>query len=132
MGTHSTITFIEKWGEHKVPLVKIYQQYDGYFDGVGKELANWLKDKTVVNGFGVDDTADKGFCNGVECMAAQFIHDFKKDIGGLYIVPISSDSEEYNYRVIVDGSRVTLQADAWNNTEFEGTAEDFLDFIEKL
>lgn len=45
MGTRSTTKFISKRGEKLTPLVNIYQQFDGYVDGVGHDLANFLKSK---------------------------------------------------------------------------------------
>jgi hypothetical protein len=42
MGTHSTIKF---YNEYDIPLICIYQQWDGYISGVGYDLANFLKDK---------------------------------------------------------------------------------------
>ncbi len=51
MGTRSTITFYEKRGTELIPYVNIYQQYDGYLEGVGEDLCKWLKNKIIVNGF---------------------------------------------------------------------------------
>ena len=58
MGTRSTIAFIDKrvTKDGKVytdELVRIYQQYDGYPSGVGKQLATWLSGKTIVNVYGI-------------------------------------------------------------------------------
>ena len=50
MGTRSTITFIEKWNEEVTPITTVYQQYDGYLDGVGYTLAKWLSGKVIING----------------------------------------------------------------------------------
>ena len=46
MGTRSTVKFYDKG----VPILSVYQQYDGSIEGVGYDLANFLKDKTVING----------------------------------------------------------------------------------
>ena len=104
MGTRSTIAFIERHvrGREKfdIELVRVYQQYDGYPSGVGLELANWLNTKTIVNGFGLGQSDDNGYCNGTGCMSAQFIRDFKLGIGGLYITT-HDDTEEYDYKVIL-------------------------------
>ena len=63
MGTRSTITFCEKIDDKIIPYVNIYQQYDGYLEGVGKELCEWLEDKIIVNGFSPGDRRD--IANGV-------------------------------------------------------------------
>lgn len=91
MGTRSTIHFQED-GE---TVATIYQQFDGYPDGVGLELANFLKGITIVNGI---RGSDKRLANGVGCLAAQFIADHKDGPGGLYITH-PDDSQEYNYMV---------------------------------
>ena len=99
MGTRSKTSFIKKIGDNRVHLVSIYQQYDGYIEGVGYDIANYILDKTIVNGFGLRDNSNKA--NGFDCLIAQFIRDFKKDIGGLYITT-ENDIQEYNYNVIFD------------------------------
>ena len=100
MGTRSTITFIAGNEYGNIPLVKIYQQYDGYIKGVGYELANWLLKKNIVNGFNERNDID---ANGIGCLAAQFIRDFKKEIGGLYVIPNDPDDcEDYNYEVVLN------------------------------
>ena len=132
MGTRSTIAFIDNTDE----LVRIYQQYDGYPSGVGLNLANWIKDKTLVNGFNINQTMKKGFCNGIGCMSAQFIHDFKDDIGGLYITD-HDDVEDYNYKVIItydissDTYEIMLEAYRWddNSPFFSGTPQEFVDMV---
>ncbi len=103
MGTRSTIRFIEKYEYREKQLVNIYQQFDGYIEGVGYELAKWLINKTIVNGFVSND--EKNNANGIGCLAAQFIKDFKKHIGGLYIVG-STNAQEYNYDVIIDARKI--------------------------
>lgn len=103
MGTRSTIRFIEKYENRETQLVNIYQQFDGYIEGVGYELAKWLINKTIVNGFVGND--EKNNANGIGCLAAQFIKDFKKYIGGLYIVG-STNAQEYNYDVIIDARQI--------------------------
>ena len=140
MGTRSTIAFIDKritkdGKTYTDELVRIYQQYDGYPSGVGLELAHWLKDKKIINGFGYGKTAENGYCNGVGCMSAQFIHDFKVGIGGLYIIN-HDDIEDYNYKVIITYNitskySITLEAYRWsdNTPFFSGTPQDFIDMV---
>lgn len=133
MGTRSTIAFIDnRTSGGKVisnELVRIYQQYDGYPKGVGLELAHWLKDKKIVNGFGYGETAENGYCNGVGCMSAQFIHDFKVGIGGLYITD-HDDCEEYDYKVIVtNDSTITLEVYEDGVHIFQGSVVEFIDAV---
>ena len=138
MGTRSTIKFVARYGKEETILCKIYQQYDGYIDGVGKELAEWLLKKTIVNGFN-NQSMDK-YANGAGCLAAQFIKEFKTEIGGLYITD-ENDIEDYNYEVIVNepesGSMeaddcVTIRVTNYNPQFiiFEGKPSELLNFKE--
>ena len=135
MGTRSTIAFIERRTnrEGKVfetELVRVYQQYDGYPSGVGKELAVWLSGKIIINGFGMNQTDILGCCNGIGCMSAQFIRDFKVGIGNLYITT-DNDFEDYNYKVIVENDIITLEAYHWDDAKpfFRGTSKEFIDAL---
>ena len=119
MGTRSTITFYE----NEQPLVCIYQQYDGYITGVGHELANFLKGKTILNGFN-KQTMDEGFANGMGCLAAQFIRQGKTKIGAFYITSIG-ESEDYNYHVKLVGDVLHISVD-----DFDGTPEQLLQYEE--
>lgn len=125
MGTRSTIKFQED-GE---TVCTIYQQYDGYPDYVGKKLAEFLKEITMVNGIPLGDTG-KRFANGVGCLAAQFVAQFKKCAGGLYIVSDDCD-EEYNYVVNYEHDENMRQFKDFVisvNDSFRGNLEEFEKF----
>jgi hypothetical protein len=129
----------------KVTLVNMYRQYDGYPEGHGTELADFLKGGKVVNGIGVNDT---NVFNGSGCLAAQMIAHFKDGAGGIYIEPITAKNcgQEYEYEVIVDFDKKELTMkcievgyiDSKGNykngkiTIFEGKPVDFEYFVEKL
>lgn len=132
MGTRSTIKFVEKYNNEERPLVNIYQQCDGYIDGVGYELARWLLGKTIINGFNTNKYTMLDYANGPCCLAAQFIKHFKTDIGGLYIVPMDN-CQDYNYKVVIDNKdRITISVTHWDETEpfFIGTPESLLVYKE--
>jgi len=145
MGTRSKTSFIEKIGDKRKHLVSVYQQYDGYIEGVGHEIANYILSKKIINGFSLEQTMEKGYCNGYPCLIAQFIKDFKTDVGGLYIVN-EEDTQEYNYNVIFDsdlyfnGDFFTdkntndyfeIEVIDWNNEIiFKGALEELLEFKE--
>lgn len=136
MGTRSTIKFIRKRKNELTPLVSIYQQYDGYIEGVGYDLANYLKSKKIINGISYGQNNDE-YANGFDCLIAQFIRDFKKEVGGFYITDFD-DVEEYNYKVVFDEDKyfsgdygttddlITIKVD----TIFEGTPSELLEFKE--
>lgn len=137
MGTRSTMKFIRKENNKLTPLVNIYRQYDGYIDGVGYELAKWLLDKKIVNGWGISTDVTK-IANGVGCLIAQYIKDFKTEPGNLYITDMD-DRQEYNYKVIFDNDKyfsgiynvddlITIKVDSF--PKFEGTPSELLSFKE--
>jgi len=127
MGTRSTIKFYDNWGSDE-PLVSIYQQFDGYIDGVGHDLANFLKDKTVINGIGMDQRMENGFANGMGCLAAQFIAEKKTEIGGFYISNLN-DQQEYNYEVRLVDDKFNIKVEFYDS-KFEGTPEELLEYKE--
>ena len=76
MGTRS-LTFVYDGEE---PIINMYRQYDGYPTGHGAELAEFLAPFTLVNGLGVNET--RKVANGMGCLAAQLVHNFKGSVGG--------------------------------------------------
>lgn len=122
MGTRSTVKFYED----NDPLLSVYQQYDGYISGVGRELAEFLKPIEVVNGFGGDMKAGT-HANGMGCLAAQYVAENKKEIGGFYITT-PEDTEEYNYEVRLIDGKIQIKE---TSTGFEGTPDELLNYKEK-
>jgi hypothetical protein len=105
-------------------VASIYQQFDGYIGGVGHDLANFLKDKTIVNGIGMDQSMATGHANGMGCLAAQYIAQGKERIGGFYMTS-PGDEQAYNYEVrLVDGE-LRIKVD-----NFEGTPQELLEYNE--
>ena len=119
MGTRS-LTFVY---DGDVPLINIYRQYDGYPSGHGHELAQFLDSKTLVNGYGEQNSVE---ANGMGCLAAQLIVQLKHGVGGIYIYPVSSTDcfQEYEYHVYED--KVIVKDPT--AVIFDGTWEDFAQF----
>ena len=119
MGTRS-LTFVY---DGDVPVINIYRQYDGYPSGHGHELAQFLDSKTLVNGFGEQNSFD---ANGMGCLAAQLIVQLKHGVGGIYIYPVSSTDcfQDYEYHVYED--KVIVKDPT--AVIFEGTWEEFAQF----
>lgn len=136
MGTRSTITFIEKWGEEVTPITTVYQQYDGYLDGVGYTLAKWLSGKVIVNGI---PEYRKEYANGCSDLAAQFISVIKDETpGDIYIYPVDCDKSwiDYNYDVIVDDTKterpIYIRVGNWGEEPFFiGTPKELLEYIKE-
>lgn len=106
MGTRAATVFIDnEWGTAKEICV-LYRQFDGYCDGHGKELKEFLQGMQIVNGM----TGDEGpkFANGAGCLAAQVIGHFKgSDPGGFYVYP-PGNRQLYNY-ILTTKSKTPLQ-----------------------
>ena len=78
--------------------INMYRQYDGYPQGHGLELAEFLSDFTVVNGLGADSYRGK-IANGSSCLAAQLVQHFKDGPGNVYLETLDDGDhwEEYIY-----------------------------------
>lgn len=136
MGTRSTITFYVKVKENIRPICCIYQMHDGYIEGVGYELADWLCKKTLINGI----SAEEGYANGVSCLVGQFIKDHKVGIGNLYVVPIDYEKKWiiYNYKVVIqdgegrvnDLTNISITYFDKDKIIFSGSPEELLKYKE--
>src|SRR5258708_5952489 len=96
MGTRSLTVILD---EENKEICVLYRQYDGYLNGHGAELKEFLDGFSVVNGFGSGDPPKSA--NGMGCLAAQIIGHFKSGIGGFYLYPAATRDcgEQYIYTV---------------------------------
>jgi len=119
MGTRS-LTFVYDGDK---PIINMYRQFDGYPSGHGIELADFLKGFEIVNGYG---EVKPKIANGMGCLAAQLIANFKQSVGGFYIHAVTDTDcwQDYEYHVYED--KVVVK----NPTEviFSGTWENFKEF----
>ena len=90
MGTRSTTRIYED-GQL---LLALYKQYDGYPDGWGQELKDFLHSGVFVNGFQRDDKIVQ--FNGIGDFVLQLVKSFKEGTGGLYATT-EGNRQEYNY-----------------------------------
>ena len=119
MGTRS-LTYVYS---EDTPLINMYRQYDGYPTGHGAELAEFLSGFEIVNGYG---EVKPKLANGMGCLAAQLIANFKQSVGGFYIYAVTDNDcgQEYEYhvyenRVIVkDPTAVIFEGDYQSFAEF--------------
>jgi len=145
MGTRSLTTFIDtyegknKKGEEvtkKVKIVTMYRQMDGYPEGHGLELAEFLAGGKMVNGIGL--TENQLVFNGMGCLAAQCVAHFKDGPGGFYLHRGGTINcwEQYRYEVITngEGKDVTLRCyDVYDKKWiFEGTPQGFIEKYGKV
>jgi len=81
MGTRSLTVINDAWDNEEICV--LYRQYDGYPEGHGKDLLNFLRGMDVVNGMGSDD--GERISNGMDCLAAQIVAHFKTGPGYFYL-----------------------------------------------
>lgn len=119
MGTRS-LTYVYS---EDTPLINMYRQFDGYPTGHGAELAEFLSGFEIVNGYG---EVKPKLANGMGCLAAQLIANFKQSVGGFYIYAVTDNDcgQEYEYhvyenRVVVKDPTAVI---------FEGDYESFAEF----
>ena len=131
MGTRSLTKIIEVYqDENKTSrqvLTTMYRQMDGYMEGHGAQLAEWLAEFTVVNGIGMTET--RKVANGAGCLAAQMFQHFKDGPGAIYLYPPGAKDcgEEYIYYIYVNHSNINVEVTYWDNESiFKGTAKEFL------
>ena len=81
MGTRAVTVVKDSKGKK---IIEMASQFDGYPEGLGKKLREFINEGKVVNGFTREDKNSLTF-NGVECFAAQLICRFKQGVGGFYL-----------------------------------------------
>jgi hypothetical protein len=138
MGTRSLTRVIPRQeglsfneGHKKVELayVNMYRQFDGYPEGHGLDLAEFLKNIKIVNGLGRNTTNQ---ANGSGCLAAQMVKHFKEDVGNIYLHPHDNESgwEDYIYTVYPKtGEEIFISIYDVHNERciFVGTAYQLID-----
>lgn len=122
MGTRS-LTFVY---DGKTRVMCMYRQFDGYPSGHGRELATFLSDfDAVVNGLSFNET--RKVANGMGCLAAQLVSNFKVAAGGFYLYPTNTKDagQEYEYHVYAD--KVVVKDDSGAKL-FDDTWAEFAEF----
>lgn len=139
MSTRSTIRFRN---DGYSPVCCVYKHFDGYIEGLGHSLAEWLKGMTLINGISNREQEGHDYANGIGCLAAKWIADNKTETGDIYMC--GSDAyEEYNYDVILqrqqmsgmngtkaDDCIVIAVKDYKGDLIFSGTPSELLEFEE--
>lgn len=134
MGTRSLTTFLDEGDEE---ICVMYRQFNGHPEGHGRDLAEFIQGKKLVNGItvGVDDKSSS--FNGMRCLAASVIAEFKNSIGGIYVHRAGSRDigEKYIYTILGETGelpKISL-SDTYDGGEklFEGNADEFIEWIRK-
>ncbi len=95
------LSFAEGHEKGELAYVNMFRHFDGYPEGHGIDLAEFLKDFKIINGIGGDAKLGT-HANGAGCLAAQMVKHFKEDVGYINLYPTNNDGagdEEYIYTV---------------------------------
>ena len=100
MGTRSLTVINSEWDDSEICV--LYRQYDGYPEGHGTDLLDFLKEMSIVNGIGSNSDGKK-ISNGMDCLAAQIVAHFKTEPGYFYINAAGSRDmcEEFIYTLYI-------------------------------
>lgn len=130
MGTRSLTIVLDEDRE----VMSMYRQFDGYPDGHGLELANFIKDILIVNGIRGDEP--ENFANGPGCLAAQIVAHFKEGPGNIYLYPAHKGKSFVSYIYTITtktGEYPSLKCQYGydDGVLFDGMASDFTGEIEE-
>ena len=136
MGTRSLTRFMSNHSGEAV--VCMYRQYDGYPEGLGLELAEFLSGRTIVNGIPCDreEARERKLANGMGCLAAQAVKHFKDEVGNVYLYPTDAHDvgEEYTYVIYVAGKTLRMKCTkiGWRAPDevlFDGSPAEFVQWL---
>jgi len=132
MGTRSTVQILDESG---ATLVSLYIQYDGYPDGVGRQIASTFDGAQLVNGFSPGSPTHQ--VNGMGDAAVRAVvalklwgpegKDWNKP-GNIYIEK-EPGAQEYNYKLFPKGSELHLSVEGYGET-FSGSCSSYLKWLE--
>jgi len=130
MGTRSLTFVYEKYGDKQMPIINMYRQFDGYPSGHGAELAEFLNGFRIVNGYSGNPVKT---ANGMSCLSAQLVANFKKGIGQFYLHPTDSRDcgQDYEYH-ITQSENASLNVSIFDTYReeniFDGSVTELVDF----
>jgi hypothetical protein len=129
MGTSAAIRF--KYEGDNPILVNVYHHYDGYIEGVGHDLAEFLLSKKIVNGITCFDDMN-AIANGFSCLIAQYISNVKKAPGEVYIYP-QNFKGDYNYDVVYNDCKneIHIKVTHYDKVLFKGSPKELLEYKDK-
>ena len=144
MGTRSLTIVKESIDPSCEDIIVMYKQFDGYPEGLGLRLANFLKGFIIINGIPPDP--DPKSANGMHDLAAQLVAEFTNGIGEIYLHPSGTRDvwEEFIYYIylgpdnilriqVVQACRIKdNKSGEWNMVEdkiFDGTPTEVKKWI---
>ena len=138
MSTRSLVRFATReegvsFSEHPERVeVQVYKHYDGYPNGHPVDLAEFLKDFKIVNGLTNNSVK---VANGLGCLAAQYVAEFKMEPGDIYIENPDSKHGDIDYITYVwsaDGKDIWMSIFSTYEDEciFVGKPQQLIDKYE--
>jgi hypothetical protein len=133
MGTRSLTVINSEWDDSEICV--LYRQYDGYPEGHGKDLLDFLRGMSVVNGMGLDDR--ERISNGMDCLAAQIVAHFKNGPGYFYLNAAGTRDvcEEFIYTLyIYNKDKLSIKVeDTYDKGHilFDGSLDEYEQWINK-
>ena len=107
-------------------ILSMYSQFDGYEEGVGRELKDFVNSLKMVNGISGDG---KGVANGMGCLAAQIVSHFKENAGGYYLINEEDSDASYLYTIYCEGGFgeqvLYIKVESYGETLYEGKLDDY-------
>ena len=99
MGTRSLTIVKESIDPSCEDIIVMYKQFDGYPEGLGLRLANFLKGFIIING--IPPNPNPKSANGMHDLAAQLVAEFTNGIGEIYLHPSGTRDvwEEFIYYI---------------------------------
>lgn len=109
MGTRSLTVINNEWDDSEICV--LYRQYDGYPEGHGIDLLNFLKNMNIVNGISIGES--RRISNGMDCLAAQVVAHFKTGPGGFYLNAAGSRDmcEQFIYTIYVKDKELHIKVE---------------------
>ena len=144
MGTRSLTIVKESIDPSCEDIIVMYKQFDGYPEGMGVKLANFLEGYIIING--IPPNPNPKSANGIHDLAAQLVAEFKNEIGEIYLHPSGTRDvwEEFIYYIylgpdnilriqVVQACRIKdNQSGEWSMVEdkiFDGTPTEVKKWI---
>ena len=144
MGTRSLTIVKESIDTSCEDIIVMYKQFDGYPEGMGVKLANFLEGYIIING--IPPNPNPKSANGIHDLAAQLVAEFKNEIGEIYLHPSGTRDvwEEFIYYIylgpdnilriqVVQACRIKdNQSGEWSMVEhkiFDGTPTEVKKWI---
>ena len=116
MATRAIIRIAERedgvsFSEHPEEIrTQIYHHWDGYPEGLGCNLAEFLCDFRVVNGLPFNYFENIKVANGMGCLTAQLIAALKEEPGSVYIDYINAERTDIEFTYYIWGC---VDKDIW-------------------